>query len=163
MATTYDACSYKQLRRANPSQLTGHRKLIIIHDEPLEMQCGRAVLGAPTDSRDLIPSLDAGLGPALSVQSGRTIRFANPFFDVTLIVLHVENNLCVRINKLEISYCALYGGQIVHVVCRPPVMCKHRARERNVTQNQKPDRHELIFHRDTSRMKSWRILSAELQ
>src|ERR1700732_2522057 len=86
-----------------------------------------AVLGAITGNSDLVPWLKRILVPAIPGQLVRTHGFGLPVFDDALIILHVEKDQGMRIDKLEICYCSLHGGFLCRVVRSRPVVCENRA------------------------------------
>ena len=70
--------------------------------------------------RVLVPTADPG-------QHAWTPGFADPFFDLTLIVFHIKGNFHVGIDESEFRHGSFYGHNFRRVIIRLSVMRQERA------------------------------------
>src|SRR5580704_6859638 len=77
--------------------------------------------------RDYIVDLDGVLVPsAVAGEHRRAARFANPLFVFAFVILHVQGDLHVGIDKLKIRYGSLDRHRLVRVVIGLSVMRQKR-------------------------------------
>jgi hypothetical protein len=83
----------------------------------------RSVPGSMTAGGNHVANLDRVFVPTADpAQHAGTSGFAGPFFDLAFIVFHIQENLHVRIDELEIRHGSLDGHDCRRVVVRLPVM-----------------------------------------
>src|SRR5450631_2162171 len=70
----------------------------------------RSILGGSESDRDLIPGLERRPGPAVAAHDTRTLAFNGPINDFAFFVLHVHENLAMRVGPNEFRHRARNGN-----------------------------------------------------
>src|SRR5882672_2845537 len=111
----------------------------------LQTQSERTIFTLITNERNLVARLHGVPAPAPPRQYVRTIGFADPGFNLALVVLDRDRNFHMRIDELVLRYRSLYGYHVRRIVSSGPVMRHHG--EWNHEQNAKGQKNRSpIFH-----------------
>src|SRR6267143_2657200 len=123
----------------------GHHAAAGEHDL-LKAQHVRSVLGSITTGSDDVAVPERTLVPTTHADKhDRTPGFAAPFFDLAFVVFYVQENLHMRIDKLEVRDGSFDRHDLFRVVVHFSVMCEERRRKKETGENQGQAEHQ-IFH-----------------
>src|SRR5712671_2745534 len=82
----------------------------------LQTQSERTIFAFITNESNLIARLHGVPAPASPRQYVRAIGFADPGFNLALVVLHGDRNFHMRIDELVLRYRSLYGYHVRRIV-----------------------------------------------
>src|SRR6266850_6713646 len=112
----------------------------------LKAQHVRSVLRSITTGSDDVAGLERTLVPTTHADKhDRTPGFAAPFFDLAFVILDVQENLDMRIDKLEFRDGSLDRHDLFRVVVHFSVMRQERGRKKETGENQ-GQAERKIFH-----------------
>src|SRR3984893_15053568 len=92
-----------------------------------QTHCWCAVLRRIACDSDLVARFHYALGPAAPRQSGYAHRFENPVLHLARGVLHIKEDLRMRILVAKFGYGSLQGRHLVRVIARRTMVCEREA------------------------------------